>query len=254
MDETGREFRERLELALDIGASMLQAGAEINRVEESVFRICSALGASKVEVFAVNYLVMVTASNEKYSGITESRRVWKYERNLTKLTELNELSRNICDGTIGYDEIPERIREIENIADWNVFQMMLIYGLISASFAVFFGGNALDMIASGIIGMLVAPVDKVLNIVKMNTFVRVGLCSAFCGLLAAIVYRAGLNVSTDMIGIGNIMIFIPGVLFTIAIQEILANNMLAGISKIIESVVLSLVIAVGFVVVAIQLL
>lgn len=252
MDEI--KAREQLETALDIGASMLQAGAEINRAEESVSRICTALGATKVEVYAVNYLIMITASGEGYSGITESRRVWKYERNLTKLTALNELSRNICEGVVDYDQIEQKLNEIENIKDWNLVQMMLIYALISASFTIFFGGDIVDMLISGIIGVLVAPIDRLLGIVQINYFVRVGLCSFFCGLIAAIVYKLGLDVSTDMIGIGNIMIFIPGVLFTVAIQEILANNMLAGVSKIIESIVLSLVIATGFVIVTAQLL
>lgn len=245
--------REYLEIALDIGAGMLQSGAEIDRTEDSVSRICSAFGAAKVEVYAVNYLITVTVSGEGYSGITESKRVWRYERNLTKLIALNNLSRSICEGLVDCSLIEQKLDEIKNTKDWSLLQIMLIYALISSSFTVFFGGDVVDMLISGIIGLLVAPVDRLLSIVQLNDFIRVGLCSFFCGLIAAIVYKLGLNVSTDMIGIGNIMIFIPGVLFTVAIQEILANNMLAGLTKVIESIVLSLVIATGFVAVTIQL-
>lgn len=254
MDEKSKIAREQLELALDIGVSMMQAGAEINRIEESVSRICKAFGATKVEVFAVRYLIVATVSGNGYSGITETRSAWKYERNLSKLTALNDLSRNICNGIIDYEQIREKFNDIENIKDWNLIQMMIIYALISSSFTIFFGGDAVDMLVSGFIGLLVAPVDRLLNLIQINSFVRVGCCSFVCGLLAAIAYKAGINISTDMIGIGNIMIFIPGVLFTIAIQEILCNNMLSGVSKIVESIILSLVIATGFAVVSVQLL
>jgi uncharacterized membrane protein YjjP (DUF1212 family) len=254
MKETGEKAGQYLGIALDIGAAMLRSGAEINRAEESVYRICKALGATKVEVYAVNYLIMLTASGEGYSGVTESRRVWRHDRNLTKLTELNELSRNICDGKLAYQEIQARLEEMEEMKEWNLVQLMLIYALISGSFTIFFGGDGVDMLVSAAIGVLVAPVDRLLSVLRLNNFVRVGLCALFCGLIAMVVYTLGMDVSTDMIGIGNIMIFIPGVLFTIAMQEILANNMLSGISKIVESIVLSLVIAAGFAIVTAQFL
>ena len=40
-----------LSLALDLGKSMVQCGAEINRVEETVRRVCYAYGISRTEVF-----------------------------------------------------------------------------------------------------------------------------------------------------------------------------------------------------------
>ena len=40
-----------LSLALDIGKSMIKCGAEINRVEETIVRICSAYGMKQAESF-----------------------------------------------------------------------------------------------------------------------------------------------------------------------------------------------------------
>lgn len=253
MNSTMDKVRERLEIALDIGVRMLEAGAEINRTEESISRICIAFGMTKVEVYVVNYLIIVTASDEENFGMTESRRVRECDRNLTKLSALNELSRNICGGTIGVDEIGRKMEEIDKMEGSSLIQQMLIYALVSSSFTIFFGGDVLDAVVSGIIGILVAPIDRLLSALQMNRFIRLGFCSFFCGIVAALSLKIGLQVSVSEIGIGNIMIFIPGVIFTYAIQEILANNTMSGFSKMIEAIVISMVIAAGFVVASAQI-
>ena len=50
------EFRDSekvLSLALDLGKNMVKCGAEINRVEETVVRICFAYGMRSVDVFSI---------------------------------------------------------------------------------------------------------------------------------------------------------------------------------------------------------
>lgn len=253
MNLTIDEVKKRLEVALNVGVRMLESGAEINRAEESVSRICKAFGAAQVEVYAVNYLIIVTISGEGYSGVTESRRVYEHDRNLTKLAALNELSRNICDGMVVFDEVEGKLNEIDDMKGSNLVQQMLIYALISSSFTIFFGGSPLDAVVSGVIGILVAPLDRLLSVLQVNRFIRLGLCSFFCGMVAALSLKVGMDVSVSEIGIGNIMIFIPGVIFTYAIQEILANNTMSGFSKMIEAIVISMVIAAGFVVASAQI-
>ncbi len=250
IDLTIDKVRKHLEAALNVGVRMLESGAEIYRVEESVSRICTAFGATQVEVYAVNYLILVTVSGEGYSGVTESRRVKEHDRNLTKLAALNDLSRSICSGNVDFEEVADKLDEIDQMKGSNLVQQMLIYALISSSFTIFFGGSVLDAIVSGVIGILVAPIDRLLGVLQMNRFIRLGLCSFLCGIMAALSLKMGLPVSVSEIGIGNIMVFIPGVIFTYAIQEILANNTMSGFSKMIEAIVISMVIAAGFVVAA----
>lgn len=49
-----------LENALEIGARMLISGAEIRRVEDSIFRICTAYGSERTEVFSITYTIVAT--------------------------------------------------------------------------------------------------------------------------------------------------------------------------------------------------
>ena len=253
MSKAVKQAKKNLQSALDIGAQMLCAGAEIERVEDSISRICRAFGAERVETFAMTYVIIVTISGKDYEGVTEIRRISKYSRNLEKLDALNSLSREICDKHLTSDEADEKLAKINQMKGYNLIQIMLIYALVSASFTVFFGGSVRDAILSAVIGIIVAPVDRLLGQIKLNRFVSLCTCSILAGALAVLGIRLGLADSADMVSIGNIMIFIPGVIFTSAIQEIFSDNMMSGFTKILEAVVISIVIATGFVFVNILL-
>lgn len=45
--------------AIDIGKQMLISGAEVHRVEESISRMCHAIGAVRVDVFIITSSIVV---------------------------------------------------------------------------------------------------------------------------------------------------------------------------------------------------
>lgn len=247
MEAEVRESRKALQTALNIGAQMLSSGAEISRVEDSIIRMCRAFGAETVECFAITYVIVVTISGENLTGLTEIRRINTFDRNMYKLTELNALSREICETQMNPEQASQRLREIENRKSYSLSGKMFIFALISLSFTLFFGGSMKDMAVSALIGVLIAPVENVLSRSAMNRFIQVFLCSVVAGLLSIVMAGIWRGVSSELVSIGNIMIFIPGVIFTCAVQEIFSNNMLSGLTRLAEAVIISLVIATGFV-------
>lgn len=247
MEAKVRESRKALQTALNIGAQMLSSGAEISRVEDSIVRMCRAFGAETVECFAITYVIVVTISGENLTELTEIRRINTFDRNMYKLTELNALSREICETQMNPEQASQRLREIENRKSYSLSGKMFIFALISLSFTLFFGGSLKDMAVSALIGVLIAPVENVLSRSAMNRFVQVFLCSVVAGLLSIVMAGIWRGVSSELVSIGNIMIFIPGVIFTCAVQEIFSNNMLSGLTRLAEAVIISLVIATGFV-------
>ena len=60
---------------MDIGEQMLICGAEVYRVEDSVKRMCTALGAKRVDVFFITTNMTVTIYDEEDTPYTQTRRV-----------------------------------------------------------------------------------------------------------------------------------------------------------------------------------
>ena len=63
-------------------------------------------------------------------------------------------------------------------------------------------------------------------------------------------YGFGLGESVDMISIGNIMLLIPGIPLTNSLRDMFSGNTISGMMRFLEAIIMALVIAFGFALVA----
>ena len=91
-------------VAMDIGEKMIICGAEANRVEDTITRICKAYGADRVDVFSITSYISTTITSGEEKA-TESRRIHSYSNDLDKLEYLNAVSRYICTNLPEYNNI-----------------------------------------------------------------------------------------------------------------------------------------------------
>ena len=237
---------EYLSLALDIGERMLQYGAEVNRVEDTIQRICAAYGAKRVDVFTITSSIVVTVFSETSGTITQTRRVTGMQYNLFRLDLLNQLSRHICATLPGGKEIRRRLLTIEQTKCYSFGQRLGIYALVSSSFTVFFGGTALEALASAVIGVLICFLQLPLQRGEFHRIVPLLLLSLFGGVLSHVAVLVGCGQSAALISIGNIMLLIPGIALVNSVRDMVQGDIISGLARFCEAVMLSIIVALGF--------
>ena len=94
--ENEMSYEDLLECALELGQRMVQSGAEVRRVEDTITRVLHAYGAESSEVFSISSLVLATVKWENGHKNTQSKRINGFGINLRKLELYNELARYIC--------------------------------------------------------------------------------------------------------------------------------------------------------------
>ena len=97
--------------ALDLGEQMLLRGAEVGRVEDTLTRILRSQGAVRVDVFTITSSMVVTAQWED-GPVTQTRRISGIQYDMTALTRLNALRREICAGACSMETVGQRLAEI----------------------------------------------------------------------------------------------------------------------------------------------
>lgn len=147
---------------LDLGEQMLLRGAEVGRVEDTITPDPSAQGASRVDVFTITSSIVVTAHWPE-GPVTQTRRISGIQYDMTALTRLNALSRDICSGRCAPDSIRQKLDEIAHGETYGFPLTVLFYGLASLVFSLFFGGSLLDGMISAGSGMLLRLMMRVLE-------------------------------------------------------------------------------------------
>lgn len=240
---------ESLSCAMAIGEELLISGAEVNRVEDTIRRICTAFGAERVDVFSITSSIIVTMQMPGEEPVTQTRRICCLEYDMVRLELLNQLSRRICstEESLSISEIRNRLEEIHATPRCTFWQMMLGYALISASFSLFFGGDLQDATVSAAIGMMIKYLQRRVGNLDMTPIFRTFIYSFAGGLAANFAVRMGLGHSADMISIGNIMLLIPGFALTNGLRDMFSGDMITGLLRFTEALIVAVVIAFAFV-------
>ena len=80
------ETGQLLSAALDLGEQMLICGGEVNRVEDTICRLCKAYGAKKVDVFSITTCIIATADFGEQGVVTQTRRILESKFDMTVLS------------------------------------------------------------------------------------------------------------------------------------------------------------------------
>lgn len=241
-----RDLRPFLDCAMEIGEQMLISGAEVHRVEDSVRRICYAVGAVRVDVFSITSSMLLTVRDAEGKLYTQTKRVTALETDFHKLDRLNQLSRRICSEEMTAEQIRAELDSIGRIRHYPFWVECIAYALIASSFAIFFGGVWQQAIAAAVIAVILRFVVAFSDRTIKNAIFSKFLSSFALTALTFGVVRLGLASRPDEIIIGCIMLLIPGIGFTNAMRDIFTGDSIAGILRCLEAVLCALAIAGGY--------
>ncbi len=227
------------------GKIILENGAEIYRVEETILRICRAYNIQEVDTFVTITVIMVSASNEYGQTVSIIKRIKKRTLNLEKISRVNDISRNIKNKAYTLEFMENELKKIDATKPYNNKINILFSGMVAAFFTLVFGGNMRDFCVSFIIGCLIRVTSVKFNELETNEFFINILSGALTALIALSTAHFGIASNSDKIMIGSIMLLVPGLAITNAIRDTIAGDLIAGISRGIEAFLIAVAIASG---------
>lgn len=233
-----------LEIGLEIGKMLLESGAEVYRVEDTMNRVCSSF----LEVKNVDSYVMSTGIvlSMEIDGKTVSRvcRVKNRSINLECIERVNGLSRELQTKKYTLDEIEEKLEDIKNkpkFPNW----MLIVFGAIGASaFAMFFQGGIKEIIISFVIGFVVRLCLLLFTYIDMNDVLKNIISSTVIGILSY-AFSQWSHANMDILIISGIMLLIPGLAITNAIRDTMSGDYISGLSRGMEALMTACSIAIG---------
>ncbi|MFP4698654.1 MAG: threonine/serine exporter ThrE family protein [Eubacteriales bacterium] len=232
--------------ALLAGEIMLRNGAETYRVEDTINRILNLSNFRIIESFVTPTGIFATLDDPKIEMITFVKRVKNRTIHLSKVAMVNDVSRKLCFSQISLEEAYRQLQQIQLIHPYTGKIMVLAFALASGFFSIVFGGNYEDFIVSTLNGFLISLILKTLGSYDMSRFfidLVAGFIIGSSSLLCLHLINAGNNI--DTIIVGSIMPLVPGVAITNAVRDTIQGDLVSGISRALEALIIAISIAVG---------
>ncbi len=236
---------ELLNIATAIGKRMMECGAEIYRVEETILYLCKAYDIPQVDVFAIPTSIVVTIGMSDDRFLTRTKRVYARGNDMDKLDRFNNLCRRICREKLTYQQVQEEIQTIEHSPTYGTVAKIFAHMLASVAFCFFFGGTVRDATVSAVIGAAIYFLSRTINLLERNPFFNTLINSAVSACLAYWSVHVGWGINMDMIIIGPLMLLVPGITITNSMRDIIAGDFITGWTKVEEAFLTAAGIALG---------
>ncbi len=244
------QLEDIMNFTISAGEVMLKNGAETSRVEETMDHIARACGAVKAESFVIPTGVFLTVTDGAGRTLTTMRRVRDRTINLDRIAKVNELSRRLADSRLEYTEANTLLEGIaKERTGFSLLPSAVASGLVGGGFALLQNGGVGE-IAAAFCGAatvrFIAHVVSQLHGVRFTFEFLGGLAAALVGSLVHFFWP---EVSRDIIIVGGLMPLVPGVAITNAIRDVIAGDLLSGLSRGLEAALTAVAVAMGVVIV-----
>lgn len=245
MSNPALNYHQLLNCSLRLGTLLLENGAEVYRVEESMTRMLAAYGVRKIEVFAVPAVIIVSFETPEYKTLTKVKRIKNRGTNFERVSRTNDYIRYVCNETPALAAV---LSEIEKIKSDRIYGRPVILAgawLVGFSFTLLFRGSIADALVAGVAVVIARFLSMVMEHYKANTFFITLVASFIHTVIAglSILWIPGLHM--DKIITGTLMILVPGVAFLNALRDLIARDLVAGMIGGLEALLYASAIAIG---------
>ena len=239
------DYNTIMDLAADLGYELSMSGAETFRVEDSMARVAASYGIP-AEVFSIPNYLIVSILTETGKPITRMRRIGYHGNNLDAVEKLNALSRRICSSHPAPEKAMLWLDEVRKSIPYYSIPVYLLGNFLGAlGFAMLFGCGPVDMLMSGICGILGGLLNRFMDRMKVNPFFETIFSAFFMALTAYGLNTIGIVKNVNSVVIGALMILVPGLLFTNAMRDIIYGDTNSGITRFVQVLLISMGMALG---------
>lgn len=233
-----------LNVSARAGRLLLESGAEIYRVEETIDRIMNHYQVEEASSFVTpsGIFVSFVLDGSNYSKVV---RVKGSALNLERINQINDLSRRCCSQHLTIETVGKELSLIEH---QQLYMMPLRYiasAMIAFCFTLYFNGTVKDALCAFGVGLVVRATANFFESKKINSFVTITIESSIIAFLALIFEALTLCVSKDAVIIGSLMLLVPGLSITNAIRDSISGDLLSGVTRGIEACLIAVALALG---------
>ncbi len=219
---------------------LLENGSETYRVEETALRMAKSIGLSSFSISAFPTTILLDSG-----GYAHVVRLNKRGTNTLRIAQVNAVSRRLSSGEIDFLEAEAILHRIEKLPPPAPWKLKIAYGVSSAFFCLLLCSDIRTFIVSFFIGILTQSVQPFFSNVEMGA-----LFGNFAGgfLTAVLAQFAHLFIPFDSVNAaisGGILPLLSGLLMTTAVRDTMFGDLVSGIARGAEAILLAVSVALG---------
>ena len=242
---SGSTADDALRLSTDAARIILEAGGETYRAEDVMTAVASAFGGFDPDSFATPTGFIASFDDDSGKSHAVVKRIRKRQMNLDKIARVNALAHAAVTGTVDRDGFERELCTIDALGSYPAPLPSLGAAFVTGFFCLLFGGVWNDALVAAVIGVVLGRIASWLGSMRISDFFSNMVGGAFAAAVAIGAVRFSMAGKQDAMIIGSIMLLVPGVMIVNAIRDIIAGDLVAGMSRAADAFISAAGISIG---------
>lgn len=232
------------EFLIDAAVMLHRQGTPSHRLERVMTKVSRSLGVEGIFLYTPTALVVSFQTSDGEQ--TFMRRVDAGPLDVDKLIRLDSLLGEVERKRISVAEAQVRMREIADARPpYSVAVTILACALSCGTVAVFFRGNAYELLAATAVGLIVSLLEFVHSRRKWER----GFLEPIAGFLAAVsslaIARWVHPIDDRVVTLASLIVLLPGLSLTMGLAELALGHLSAGVARLAGASATLLTLIVG---------
>ncbi|WP_321320086.1 threonine/serine exporter family protein [Labilibaculum sp.] len=239
------KINELCKILLEVGALLMETGANTFRIRVTVMRIASAFGYH-AELLITHRALMLTINNEEsdqfFSRLmqTSAHRV-----NFKIVSGLSRMSWHIAEENWNLDMVRNEIDRLKTVSHYPRIVTLLMVALAGASFCRIFGGESIEMLiafAATFVGLFVRQEAAKR---EFNPYLCIFSAAFVSSVISGAAVYLNIGNNPEYAFATSVLYLIPGIPFINSLLDLLDGNIINGVVRGINGLTIALSIALG---------
>lgn len=242
-------FRARTEFLVELSRRLHAYGTTSQRLEAAVVKVAKRLGLT-CEIWANPTGIIISfGGGVGANDCPENTRVLRMapgDVNLARLCAADAIAERVLSGELDVASGRAALRELDQPpGPWSRALTVLCFGLTSATVAVLFGSGWAELVAGGLIGLVIGVLCLIAEF-RPRLSESVDALSAFVATFLAFAVSEFITpLALDSVVIAAIIVLLPGLTLTNAVSELSTQQLVAGTARFAGAVAILLKLTFG---------
>lgn len=234
-----------LEFCIELGRRMIVSGANLERVQLALEKICSAYGFADTSLFLLSNNISLSVMDEEGAYTYRQCAIPPAGIHLDRLRALNNLSYQVTKERPEPKKLRKMLLEASDVRERPDWHILLGQVFALSCLCLIFGGNAQEVFSVVLVVVAMHYFMIVAEKPGLNRLVTNALIMFFATVAAILVMQAGISDNAPVIMITLAMLVIPGIPLVNSVRNLLCGNEMNGIFQLAKVFIETMALAMG---------
>ncbi len=245
VDSSEEKINELCKLLLDAGALLMSSGANTARIRLNVMRIANAFGYNAELLVTHRALMLTLYDDEKDYFFSRLKRTSPHGVNFRIVSGISRMSWSIIEENWTLEQVRQELDRLQSLPHYPRWIILLMVSFAGAAFCRLAGGEWVDMLVAGGATCMGLFIRQEATKRLFNSYFCVFLASMVSSLISGFVLKMQIGSHPEYAFATSVLYLIPGIPLINSLSDLLDGNIMNGIVRGVNGLMISFAIALG---------